>query len=213
MKAWNEELAQYFNSPLKNKQMKKSMLILTAITGAVIIAFFACNNEPKVEGDVVISNDSLVSRGNYLVSTSACDDCHTPKIMGPQGPEPDMSRRLSGHPADSKLGKVDTTVVRNGWILFSMDLTAYVGPWGTSYSANLTSDQTGTGSWTEDQFIRAIRKGKYKGMEEGRSLLPPMPWQVYRNMSDMDLKAIFAYLKTTKPIENRVPGPKAPGEQ
>ncbi len=90
-----------------------------------------------------------------------------------------------------------------------MDLTSAVGPWGQSYSANISSDATGIGNWTEEQFIRALREGKYKGMKEGRSLLPPMPWFVYKNPSDTDLKAIFAYLKTTKPVETRVPGPKS----
>jgi len=192
--------------------MKKAVLILTVITGTVIFTFFACNTETKKEGETIISNDSLVKRGNYIVSAGGCDDCHTPKKMGPQGPEFDMDRRLSGHPADAQLGKVDSNVLKNGWILFANDLTAYVGPWGTSYSANLTSDQTGTGNWTEEQFIRAIRQGKSKGMEEGRSLLPPMPWPVIRNLNDMDLKAVFAYLKTTKPVSNRVPGPRPPGQ-
>lgn len=168
--------------------------------------------EAKKEGESIISNDSLVKRGNYIVSASGCDDCHTPKKMGPHGPEFDMDRRLSGHPADSQIPKVDSNVLKSGWLLFSMDLTAYVGPWGTSYSANLTSDPTGTGNWTEEQFMTAIRKGKYKGMEEGRSLLPPMPWDVIRNLNDMDLKAIFAFLKTTKPISNVVPGARPPGQ-
>jgi len=192
--------------------MKKTVLMLTVITGTAILAFLACNTESKKEGESIISNDSLVKRGNYIVSASGCDDCHTPKKMGPHGPEFDMDRRLSGHPAGSQLPKVDSNVLKSGWILFAMDLTAYVGPWGTSYSANLTSDPTGTGNWTEEQFMTAIRKGKSKGLEEGRSLLPPMPWDVIRNLNDTDLKAIFAYLKTTKPISNLVPGPRPPGQ-
>lgn len=74
-------------------------------------------------------------------------------------------------------------------------MTAWTGPWGISYSANLTPDETGTGNWTEEQFIRAIREGKSKGLQNGRSLLPPMPWQTLRIMKDEELKAIFAYLK------------------
>ena len=131
--------------------------------------------------------------------------------MGPTGPQVDLESRLSGHPSNAVLGKADTSVLRNGWVLFSMDLTAFVGPWGTSYSANITPDETGIGSWTEDQFIYCIRNGKYKGMKEGRLLLPPMPWQVYRNLDDTDLKAIFVYLKTIKPVANIVPAPKLPG--
>ena len=75
-----------------------------------------------------------------------------------------------------------------------------------SFSANLTSDPTGIGNWTEEQFFRAIREGKSKGLAESRPLMPPMPWQQYRNLKDEDLRAIFAFLKSTKPVENRVPG-------
>lgn len=81
---------------------------------------------------------------------------------------------------------------------------------GGSFAANITSAETGIGNWTKEQFFGAIRKGKYKGLEGSRPLLPPMPWQVYRNMTDTDLNAIFAYLQTTKPIENIVPAPIAP---
>ncbi|WP_276504118.1 hypothetical protein [Terrimonas pollutisoli] len=103
-------------------------------------------------------------------------------------------------------------LIQNQQTLFSMDLTAYAGPWGTSYAANITPHQTGIGSWTEEQFIYSIRNGKYKGMKDGRPLLPPMPWQVYRNLNDLDLKAIFAYLKTIKAVANIVPAPKPPGQ-
>jgi hypothetical protein len=81
-----------------------------------------------------------------------------------------------------------------------------------SFAANITSDATGIGNWTEAQFFTALRKGKYKGQETGRPLLPPMPWMNYKNMSDEDMRAIFYYLKATKPVENVVPAPKAPTE-
>jgi hypothetical protein len=99
-----------------------------------------------------------------------------------------------------------------GWSLFAPDLTSAVGPWGASFAGNITSDATGIGNWTEENFIRALRKGKYKGLENSRDLLPPMPWFVYKNMTDEDLKSIFAYLKTTKPVENVVPAPRSLSE-
>jgi hypothetical protein len=86
-----------------------------------------------------------------------------------------------------------------------MNNTAAVGPWGTSFAANLTPDQTGIGTWTEEQFIRAMKQGKWKGLENSRNLLPPMPWQGYSQLPEDDLKAIFAYLKSIKPIYNSVP--------
>ena len=123
-----------------------------------------------------------------------------------------MEHRFGGHLADSKLGKPNTGVMKDGYMLFALDLTSAVGPWGQSYSANISSDATGIGNWTEEQFFRALREGKSKGLKESRPLLPPMPWFVYKNLSDTDIKAIFAFLKSTKPVENRVPGPKAPNE-
>jgi hypothetical protein len=190
--------------------MKKTILILSSIIGIISIALVACTDSAAKtnDGPVVISQDSLVKRGSYLVNGMGCDDCHSPIKMGPQGPELDKEKRFGGHPAGSPTGKINTSVMNDGWVLFNMGATSYVGPWGQSYAANISSDETGIGTWTEEQFMRAIREGKSKGLKEGRPLMPPMPWSVYKNLSDTDLTAIFAFLKTTKPVENRVPGPK-----
>lgn len=67
-------------------------------------------------------------------------------------------------------------------------------------SANLTPDASGTSYYDEALFVRVMRTGHVGA----RALNPPMPWWVYRNMSDDDLKAIFAYLRTVKPVHNRV---------
>jgi hypothetical protein len=89
------------------------------------------------------------------------------------------------------------------WIGASTN-TAFAGPWGVSYAANLTPDEgTGLGIWTEEMFVKAIRTGRHFGT--ARPILPPMPWQVYRNLVDTDLKAVFAYLRTLPPIKNLVP--------
>jgi hypothetical protein len=190
--------------------MKKSILFLTGIAAVASLAMIACTNtSAKSDGPVVISQDSLIKRGSYLVNSIGCDDCHSPKKFGPNGPELDMENRFGGHLSTVPTGKVNTSVINDGWALFAMDLTSAVGPWGQSYSANISSDETGIGNWSEEQFMIAIREGKSKGMKEGRPLLPPMPWFVYKNMSDTDLKSIFAYLKTTKPVHNVVPGPKS----
>ena len=147
---------------------------------------------------------SQVDRGKYLVSTSACHDCHTPVKMGPNGPEPDMSRMLSGHPEGIKITAAPK--LSSPWMAAGSEtFTAWAGPWGISYTANLTPDPSGLAAWTEDLFIKAIREGKHMGTS--RPILPPMPWPVYRNMTDDDLKAIFAYLKTIPPVSNHVPDP------
>lgn len=188
--------------------MKKLHLPLVILTATLA---FACNNEHKSKNDdaKVATNEDLAKRGKYLVSIMGCNDCHSPKMMTPQGPVPDTNLLLSGHPSAIPVGPVDTTTLKS-WVLFSPMLTAAAGPWGVSFAANLTSDDSGIGSWSEAQFMKAIREGKYMGLDNGRMILPPMPWPVYAQATDEDLKAIFAYLKSTKPVHNVVPPPIPP---
>ncbi|HEX9286282.1 MAG TPA: diheme cytochrome c-553 [Thermoanaerobaculia bacterium] len=150
----------------------------------------------------------LVGGGRYLVTVMACNDCHTPFKMGKTGPEPDMSRMLSGHPEGMKVPPPPK--LEGGWMIAgSATNTAWAGPWGVSYTSNLTPDQnTGIGIWTEDMFIKAMRTGKHMGTS--RTILPPMPWPWFGKMRDAELKAIFAYLKSIPPIHNRVPDPEPP---
>jgi len=169
--------------------MRRSILIVAILTSAVIVALVACTDSKSASQKIAaISPDSLIKRGEYLVASIGCDDCHTPKKMGSNGPELDLDRRFSGHPSTEALGKADLSVFKNGYMLFGMGLTAAVGPWGASYAANISSDTTGIGMWTEEQFFRAIRKGLSKGLEGNRPLLPPMPWFVYKNLNDDDLR-------------------------
>ena len=148
--------------------------------------------------------------GEHLVTIGACHDCHTPKKMTDHGPDLDSSLLLSGHPAQSPPLVVNRKEMESKGLSVTGDLTSWIGPWGISYTANLTSDTTGIGNWKEEQFIYALREGKFKGLPSSRSLLPPMPWQMYKHMTDGELKAIFAYLKSTKPIRNVVPPPDPP---
>ena len=113
-------------------------------------------------------------------------------------------------PAKMPPPDVDRKEMESKGLAVTGDLTSWIGPWGISYTANLTSDSTGIGNWKEEQFIYALREGKYKGLPSSRPLLPPMPWQMYKHMTDGELKAIFAYLKSTKPINNVVPPPEPP---
>tara|TARA_R110002050_G_scaffold89204_2_gene187904 strand:- start:501 stop:1082 length:582 start_codon:yes stop_codon:yes gene_type:complete len=186
------------------------------LTFILVCALAACNSEKKTEKEPKIyaaqdteRTESPVERGKMLVSAAGCTDCHSPKKMTDRGPIPDLDRLLSGHPANEVLPKYDPETAKN-YILFSQGLTSATGPWGTSFAANLTPDDTGIGGWTEKQFLTAIKHGKYKGMENGRDLLPPMPWETISVMPESDLKAIFAYLKTIKPINNMVPPPIPP---
>jgi hypothetical protein len=147
--------------------------------------------------------ENAVARGKYLVTALGCNDCHTPLKMGPTGPGPDMSRMLSGHPADLVMPPTPLPQPPWGWVGAATN-TAFLGPWGTSFATNLTSDEeTGIGAWDEALFIKVLREGKYMGA--GRPLLPPMPWQGYGHLTDSDLKAVFAYLHTVPPMKNKVP--------
>jgi hypothetical protein len=156
----------------------------------------------------VMTKQDSVKRGEYLVTLMGCNDCHSPKIFTATGEMMfDTSRLLSGHPAgspDPTLGKKGSTTPQEG-IVFSADLTAYIGPWGHSYSANLTPDPTGLGEWSFENFRKAFTQGKFKGIDGGRPIMPPMPWQMFSKINNEDLTMIWTYLRSLKPISNRVP--------
>jgi mono/diheme cytochrome c family protein len=152
-----------------------------------------------------------VERGRYLVNTSGCHDCHTPFMLGPNGPEPDMSRMLSGHPENLELPPPPKLSEAWPWVGAATN-TAFHGPWGTSYAMNLTPHPvTGLGPWNEELFIKTIRSGKHWGTS--RPIMPPMPWSVYRQMTDEDLASIWAYLRTIRPIRNQPPAYTPPVDQ
>jgi hypothetical protein len=161
-----------------------------------------------------VADMTPVERGKYLTVIAGCNDCHTPKTYNEKGMQIDLTRELSGHPADSKLPELPSNLIGPGkWTTVTMDLTAWYGPWGVSFTRNLTPDvETGLGSWTEDMFIKALRTGKHMGAADGRDILPPMPWQMYAQMTDEDLKAIWAYLRTIKAIKNAIPEPIPPAK-
>lgn len=182
----------------------KQIPYLLVITLATIAS---CTSTAKQEATIPISRDSLVRRGAYLVRIAGCEDCHSPKTMTPMGPVPDSTRRFSGHRENLSMPDVPKTVFANGWVLINAENTALATPGFVSFSANISSDTTGIGTWTFEQFKTAMTKGKYKGLPEGRDLLPPMPWPNYAGMSEEDLEAIFTFLQSTKPVHNIVPHP------
>lgn len=157
--------------------------------------------------DESADTEADAKRGQYLVNISGCGDCHTPWKMGKKGPEPDMSRMLSGHPEDAKITAPAKPPEKPWAWVGSQSFTAFSGPWGVSFSANLTPHETGLGTWQVEDFLRAMRSGKHKGT--GRDILPPMPWFNLSKASDEDLRAIWAYLRTVPPIKNQVAMPIA----
>ena len=154
----------------------------------------------------VQSQGDMVQRGKYLVdAVAACGYCHTPRT----GAEYNMNMYLAGHPAGQSYPRYNFSMMQQGiFTLTSPQMSAFSGPFGTSFASNLTPDkETGLGEWTEDMFINAMRTGLHQGVEGNRPILPPMPVKHYAQMNDEDLKAIWAYLKTIKPVNNEVNPP------
>ena len=120
-----------------------------------------------------------VARGEYLVNVLACPVCHTP--------------------ADEQRRSIPGMRLAGG-------LRMQLNPWGTWPTGNLTSDkETGLGNWTDDEIKRTITKGILK---DGSRMLPfPMDWASFSTLSEPDLNAIVAYLRTVPPIRNKVPPP------
>jgi hypothetical protein len=195
--------------------MKKLSIVGIISFVLTIIMFSRCNDDTNktnagTKDSTVAAKSygefgSQVKWGEHLVTIGGCNDCHTPKKMTPMGPVIDTSLALSGHPAMMPPPDIDRKEVESKGLGVTQTLTSWVGPWGISYAANLTSDSTGIGNWNEDQFMLCLREGKWKGLAGSRTLLPPMPWEFFKSMTDDELKAIFAYLKSTKPIHNVVP--------
>ncbi len=187
-------------------------LALAAIAVASILPGCMSKQQSQTGTDTTqaaqASTMPTVDRGKYLVTTIGCNDCHTPWKMGDHGPEPDMSKMLSGHPAQMQIQQGPALMPPWAWA-GDMSMTAFSGPWGISFSANLTPDSlTGIGSWSQDVFISALRTGKHMG--KGRDILPPMPWNWIGKLTDQDLASIYMYLRTIPPISNKVPDPVPP---
>lgn len=199
-----------------------SKLHLPIITGLAFTAIFftACSDNKQTEPAVASTTsaekpdfggyESQAKWGEHLVAIGGCNDCHTPKKMTAMGPVDDSTLMLSGHSEKLPAPEVDRKAMESKGLVVTSDFTSWVGPWGISYSANLTPDETGTGNWTEQQFVYALRNMVSKGVPGARPLLPPMSMMPVKNMTDDELKAVFAYLRTIKPIKNNSVQPTPP---
>ena len=175
----------------------------TTILLVMSLLMTACGQSQGASQSEGAEKAARVERGRYLVTIVGCNDCHTPLKMGPNGPEPDMSRMLSGHPRDVVMPTPPAGNGPWGWS-GALTNTAFAGPWGISYAFNLTPDEhAGIGIWTEDIFMKTMRTGRHMGTS--RPILPPMPWQNLNAMTDEDLRSIYAYLRTIPKVSNLVP--------
>lgn len=197
--------------------MKKSTLIIAALLLSVV--WVACTETKSEKAEAAkepaeqkLSQAELIEKGKKLIAFGGCEHCHSPKMMTDKGPVIDPERRLSGHPSDGYVPPSLEGFIPGPMLLFNGDLTVAKGPWGTSFSANITPHATGIGNWSLEQFKKSIKEGKYKGLDGSRMLLPPMPWQsIAKVASDEDLEAMYAYLMSIKPVDNLVPAAIPPG--
>jgi mono/diheme cytochrome c family protein len=183
------------------------VLALAAFSGAMLGAIGTDGQDPAGGAQ---QKQARIERGAHLVKTMGCNDCHTPLKMGPKGPEPDMSRALTGHPQEVVMPPAPPPAGLWAWHGAATG-TAFAGPWGVSFTANLTPDpETGLGKWTEEMFIATMRTGRHQG--KGRPVLPPMPVQILAALPDEDINAVFAYLQSLAPVKNKVPAPIEPAD-
>jgi mono/diheme cytochrome c family protein len=128
------------------------------------------------------TQEEKIAEGARLVAFGGCNDCHTP---GTLYGAPDRSRTLAG----SELG--------------------WVTPAGTAYASNLTPDpETGIGNWTEEQIATTLRTGH---RPDGTPLMPPMPWPNLASLTDKEMGALTAYLKSLPPVKHPKPATLPPG--
>ena len=157
--------------------------ILFILSAAAGITACSMNSEDVTQAAKAASGMTLVQRGEYIVATTGCNDCHTP---GALYGAPDFKRTLSG----SELG--------------------WEGPYGVSYASNLTPDpETGLGSWTDAEIERALRSGIKK---DGNPVNPPMPWPSTARFTAEDMSAVIAYLRSIPPVSHKNLGPIPPGK-
>ena len=181
-------------------------IIAAAILLTAVLSTASLRAEPEAGPETQAGKKAQIARGEYLVEIMGCHDCHTPAKMGPNGPEQDRSRALSGHPEQLVMPPAPA-LPPGPWVAsIAATFTAFASPGGTVFTRNLTPDkETGLGDWTVEEFIATMKTGRERG--KGRPVLPPMPVQNLRALSDSDIRALFAYLQSIPPIKNRIPQP------
>jgi mono/diheme cytochrome c family protein len=136
--------------------------------------------QPEMEPELPAGSTEQVKHGWYLVRIAQCNDCHTPA---------------------NEDGSAKTEMMYGGGLRNQ-------GAWGDVVTPNITSDPSGISHYDEAMFIKTIRTGHASGGV--RELNTFMPYRNFRNMTDDDLKAIFAYLRTVPPVRHRVDNSEPP---
>ncbi len=169
--------------------MKKIAAVSALITILSLAFYFSsCKDSDKTATTKTDSKDSVeqvLKRGEYLaLHVAACIDCHSNRDFAKySGPVIPGTEGMGGMVFDEKFGLP-----------------------GTLYGKNITPDpETGIGTWTDDEILRAMTQGINKN---GDTLFPLMPYPQFNRMAKDDLLAIIAYIRTLKPIKNKVPDRK-----
>ena len=147
---------------------------------------------PNLLASKDVDKEIKIKMGKVLAEEFGCVDCHSPKIIINDRIMIDEKKIFSGHPQGNVLPDFPPGLVGPGkWRgLYTSGMTAWGGPWGITYSANLTPDkETGIGSWTEENFMSVIKLGIHSSLT--RKILPPMPWSEVSKLGDGELGAIF----------------------
>ena len=157
---------------------------LVVVAGGVAGFLFLRKPAMQPARDIRIeATPERLARGEYIFKLADCDGCHTPRDFSRFGGPAIAGRRGAGTVFPAEFG-----------------LPGVVAP------PNITPDvETGIGSWTDGEKIRAIREGVDKN---GRALFPMMPYQNFRHMSDEDVYSLVAYLNSLAPVRNAVPPTK-----
>lgn len=191
---------------MKQKKSKQIHVVFSALAIMGYSVTSCTHTSGNIEATKYYGNrDSLIARGRYLVTILGCGDCHSPKTMTPDGLVVDTQTMLSGFPSTRAIPEFQKAFIQEGGVVVNSDLTAAMGPWGISFAANLTSDTTGIGNWTEAQFGSGLKHAKIKGLEMPQPMMPAMPWNNWGGIQEADVRAMFYYLQSTKPVNNTVP--------
>jgi mono/diheme cytochrome c family protein len=181
------------------------LLLLLSLPVALMIAKAQEATEEATEAVEMSEQEALLERGHYIIYIAGCISCHTP----PKEEYADFSALTIEQTIDISMFALTTLDLENrqlaGGRVFDL------GPMGVIMSRNLTPDvETGLGAWTDEEIEAAIRVGVSR---DGYRLFPLMPYRNFFNMSEYDMDAVIAYLRSLPAVSNDVPriGPSGEG--
>ena len=171
----------------RRKQFIQMALVVLAVAGAILSVGYTVRKDRAKAPTTSVKFErtpARLERGRYIVeSTAHCFQCHSDVDYSKPGAQPKPGKKGAG-------------------AVFAEDGMEWL------VAPNITPDvETGAGSWTDEQFARAIREGIG---HDGRRLFPVMPYMNFRNMSDEDLASVITYIRSIEPVRNKLPKTQIP---